>query len=142
MTVTILPATITAGDVARAVLAEVLANPSTVYQPHGNGRPCRYLTVDADGRIAGSCLLGRALMSLGIAPAAFVEGAAIPLLLSYLGIRLALADHPDTINWLHVLQRLQDAPMPWGMAADIACRYYPNVVAALRYKPTADCVSA
>ena len=78
---------------------------------------CRYII---DGK--GSCIVGRALVNLGTAPAHLhkFEGMKAGDVLSSL---LTDTYHSDQTEWVNRVQFHQDANVPWGIAVEKADRY-------------------
>lgn len=95
-------------------------NPETVYSrdifDQGDDF-CRYVV---DGQ--GSCIVGRALVNLGIIPQRLheFEGLKAQDVLVRIGVDL---DHSDQTEWVNRVQFHQDANAPWRIAVEKADRY-------------------
>lgn len=95
-------------------------NPEIVYSRdifNPGDDPCQYIV---DGK--GSCIVGRALVNLGIAPERLdeFEGMKVSDVLYSL---LVDTDHSDQTEWVDRVQFHQDASVPWGIAVEKADRY-------------------
>lgn len=79
--------------------------------------PCRYIV---DGK--GSCIVGRALVNLGVVPERLheFEGMKARDVLFRLSVD---TDHSDQTEWINRIQFHQDASVPWGIAVEKADRY-------------------
>lgn len=92
------------------------------------GTSCLYVEPDLDtGELVGSCLIGRALVNLGVPVEELDinEGMSIQRLNH--NIDLGLPD--DVAYWAGVAQGIQDANHTWSDAVNGADRDYPWVVA-------------
>lgn len=101
---------ITGADVVREVRLLAERNPSFVYElPEGSDQ-CMY--VHPDG--IGGCIVGRALMILGVDPVTLHEhefnsaGTVLD--------RLEIDSTPEERDWLILVQAHQDEYEPWGEA--------------------------
>ena len=95
-------------------------NPEIVYSRdifNPGDYPCQYVV---DGK--GSCIVGRALVNLGIVPERLheFEGLQANDVLSRLSVG---TDHSDQTEWVNRVQSHQDANAPWGIAVEKADRY-------------------
>lgn len=98
------------------------ANPLFVYTPPGGHATCKYVH---EGK--GSCIVGQALLNLGLIDIDIEQtvdnGAAIAGLLMRLEINLAATER----RWLSVVQVHQDRGAPWVRAVNEADEEYPDV---------------
>lgn len=121
-------------------LAEVIAeirriaaeSPDYVYEPVvkpnslGIGT-CEYVERSADGKLIGSCIVGRALVNLGVPPEVltFTD--------DFTPTAFGLFEDPDhdgrvaEINWIQRVQGGQDRKMSWGDAVARADVLHPAV---------------
>ena len=95
-------------------------SPNTVYGRdifNPGDDPCQYIV---DGK--GSCIVGRALVNLGIVPERLheSEGMKAKDVLVRLGVS---QDHSDQTEWVDRVQFHQDASVSWGIAVEKADRY-------------------
>lgn len=95
-------------------------SPTTVYSRdifNPGDDPCQYIV---DGK--GSCIVGRALVNLGIAPERLdeFEGMKAGDVLAHLSVG---RDHFDQTEWVDRVQFHQDASVPWRIAVEKADRY-------------------
>lgn len=95
-------------------------NPETVYSRdifNPGEDPCRYIV---DGK--GSCIVGRALVNLGITPERLneFEGTKARDVIFRLAVH---TDHSNQTEWVDRVQFHQDANVPWGIAVEKADRY-------------------
>lgn len=109
--------TITAQDIDPAeIQAEIrriaAENPDHVYLPDVAGE-CVYTEMDTDDHRVGSCIVGKALINLGVDPVrlSWSEG---KFAASVLGEPGAAAD--SIIGWINTVQQYQDDKISWGRA--------------------------
>ncbi len=124
---------ITAGQVAWKVNEIATASPDFIYEAP-DGTQCVYVETDTNGNRVGSCVVGRALIALGVAPGDIIEQASSFLALNKLGILTAFEDSHETRYWINRVQADQDEGKPWGVAIASANVEYPSVAAQLASK--------
>ena len=118
-------------DVVRKIVDIAAADPDYKYRDTHDR--CVYVEEDATGQLVGSCIVGKALVDLGIdkeylrdkrsntngIPAAWV-------IIDDLGLDAGTI----AANWVSVVQQRQDAGATWGGAVEAADLYYPVRVPA------------
>ncbi|MGW1739993.1 hypothetical protein ACWCPQ_14405 [Nocardia sp. NPDC001965] len=101
-------------------------NPNFVYQKPEGSIFCVYVEQDSDGNKVGSCILGQAMINLGV-PAEKLVGSG-----GFAGLALDLLDMEisEKVRWWAVaVQGKQDKEIPWGRAVEIADEEEPLVAA-------------
>jgi hypothetical protein len=122
---------ISAGDVAVRMIEIAAENPRFAYDPPGE---FLYIEFGQDNKKVGSCLVGRALVDLGVDPDDIVEGWSASATLGRLGIRVTFADNPNTMRWITCAQAHQDRRTTWHTAIQQANSFFPNVAEKLAEK--------
>lgn len=95
----------------------VAENPDFKYKRRDTGYWYLYVEKNDAGELVGSCLLGRALVSLGVDAHELhnFEGSEFDDLAKKLELPLS----PSIVNWGNSLQDLQDSGQPWGKLFDL-----------------------
>lgn len=106
-------------DAVRRIASE---NPDKVYEETDEG--CVYVEEDPDtGELVGSCLIGCALISIGI-PAEDLDLDETEIFYNLIG-RLGLELPPGVAEWANFVQRRQDSGQPWGESVRDADKEHP-----------------
>lgn len=108
-----MPMTITAKDIENEVREIAAAHPDYIYDDFDEEQRCRYIN---NGK--GSCIVGKALVNLGINPEEIIrlEGSPANLAVS----ELVDPGEEASLYWLDYVQSEQDNEIPWGEAVLIA----------------------
>lgn len=117
----------TTAEFVAALRKTAAANPDKVYTlpviaEDDDGFPiyaedCLYVEKDETGKLVGSCLVGCALVDLGVEPEAMEDKL---MSFSTLNVALELGVSTDAAYWADTAQGQQDAEQPWGTAIQFA----------------------
>lgn len=87
---------------------------------------CMYVEVDADSNLIGSCIVGKALVNLGVDPYALSDHEHTSAL-SVLGYADARGyERPAVLDWICSVQYGQDNDTSWRDAVESADDIYPD----------------
>jgi hypothetical protein len=102
-----------------AVRKRVADNPDTVYQPpSGAGGMCVYVE-KRDNELVGSCLIGCALLDLGVPAEKINYGSSSPGVHD-VNLELGLGLSSETLRWAEDAQVSQDQKFSWGESLTLA----------------------
>lgn len=109
-------------DIAAKVRELAAENPEHVYV-FPSGTACYNVWEDEDGELVGSCIVGKALVALGIDPELFIErdvqATSVHNTLRAFEADIDWVYGPDA-EWLQNVQAFQDQQLPWGKAIEEA----------------------
>ena len=113
----------TEAEFVAAVRAEAALNPDKVYEKPEDSESCVYVEPGPDGKLVGSCLLGCALVRLGVNPErmAWKSGVAFATVNETLELGLS----GPVWSWANWAQYEQDSGTDWGMSVQKADEHRP-----------------
>lgn len=113
----------TEAEFVSAVRAEAALNPDKVYEKPEDSESCLYVEPGPDGKLVGSCLLGCALVRLGVNPERIAWPHGVPFWTVNETLELGLSQ--QVRNWASRVQFEQDSGIDWGMSVQKADEYGP-----------------
>lgn len=106
-------------DIEAKVRELAAENPEHVYAFPAGSMACYNVWEDEDGELVGSCIVGKAIVALGIDPELFIErdvqATSVHNTLRAFEAELDMIYGPEA-EWLQNVQAFQDQQIPWAGA--------------------------
>lgn len=121
----------TCRDVVAKVREIAAADPDFVYTPPTGTSRCVYVETNPDGSLCPSCIIGRALVALGVDLAELhaSDRAGTTTLAGVMVVRFATDSDPVALRWLRHVQSSQDDGDRWSVAVRLADEAVPELAA-------------